>query len=70
MLIVLEFPGGGVREVWVVNVLSSSLQPSDGLHLLVSEEHCWLEAEVLSDDKEDAKVEAESETPINFHHSF
>ena len=70
MGVVLEFPGGGVGEVWVIDVLPSALQPSDGLHLLVSEEEGGLEAEVLRDQHEDAQVEPKPESPVDFHHLF
>ena len=58
MRVVLEFPKGWVRKVWIVHILSSSLQPSDSLHLFVSEEECWLEAEVFGNQHKDAEVES------------
>ena len=67
--VIPQLPGGGTGEVWVVHVLPSPLQPSDGLHLFMAEEEGGLEAEVLGDQHEDAKIEAEAEAPIYLDHT-
>ncbi len=66
-LIVGYHPFLGVREVRVVQELSSPLGPSHAVHLLVSPEEGWLHAEVVSEDGEKTHVERQAEAPVNLH---